>query len=124
MLATGSSAVKFSDFLSADKCGFKNIHYLRDIEDARAIKKALFDDSAKDKVECVVIGGGYIGMEVTSALITTGSFKKVTMVFPEQHMMATRGLFTKEIAQKCAALYEQNGVEFVCNSSDLLVESF
>merc|ERR1719411_1051052 len=123
MLATGCSAVRFSDFLPSDKCTFKNIHYLRDIEDARSLKTLLFDKASKDK-ECVVIGGGYIGMEVTSALITTGALKKVTMVFPEQHMMATRGLFTKEIAQKYHDLYERNGVEFVCNSSDLLVESF
>ena len=122
LLATGCSAIKFSDFLSKEKSEFNHIYYLRDIKDARNIKKIMFNDN-KDK-ECVVIGGGYIGMEVTAALIQTSSFKKITMVFPEEHMMASRGLFTKEIAGKYHDLYKKNGVNFMCNSNDIMVESF
>eukprot|EP01084_Bolivina_argentea_P298366 514142_1 len=63
-------------------------------------------------------------MEVTAAIISNGSFKKVTMVFPEEHMMKSRNLFTKQIAEKYHNLYAKNGIEFICNSDNILVDCF
>jgi NADPH-dependent 2,4-dienoyl-CoA reductase/sulfur reductase-like enzyme len=49
-------------------------------------------------VQVVVVGGGYIGLEVAAGLSLHGLH--VTMVFPEKHLMAR--LFTPELA----AFYE------------------
>lgn len=52
--------------------------------------------------QVVVIGGGYIGLEVAAGL-SLHEGVSVTMVFPEPHLMAR--LFTPEIA----AFYEVRG---------------
>eukprot|EP01084_Bolivina_argentea_P298367 514144_1 len=125
LLATGCSSVKFSDFFPDDKCKFNNIYYLRNLSDAKNLKDNLvFPVHKNENRSCVVIGGGYIGMEVTSSLIRSGCMKKVTMIFPEQHMMAANRLFNDQIAEFYHELYERNGVEFICYSNDILVTSF
>jgi 3-phenylpropionate/trans-cinnamate dioxygenase ferredoxin reductase subunit len=50
-----------------------NIFYLRSLADARALKARL-----KDASELVVIGGGFIGLEVAASAIKSG--KKVTVI--------------------------------------------
>jgi monodehydroascorbate reductase (NADH) len=56
----------------------------------------------------VVIGGGYIGMEVAAAL--TAWKIDTTVIIPEQHVMPR--LFTAGIAKRYEELYEKNGVKF------------
>ena len=87
------------------KCKFNNIFYLRNIKDAQNIRNILQNDDYQD-TECTVVGGGHIGMEVSSALVQRDFFKKITMIFPEQHMMASRDLFTPKIGQKYHELYK------------------
>lgn len=107
IVATGASAVRLSKVPGNDLSG---VCYLRNYNDALK----LFDALQGTKGEPVVImGGGYIGMEVAAAAVTVGC--KVTMVFPEEHMMSR--LFTPEIAEKYEAVYRAKGVHFVNNGA-------
>ena len=55
----------------------------------------------------VVIGGGYIGMEVGSNLSKHGL--DVTLVYPEKHLMER--LFTPEIASFYEEVYKSKGIQ-------------
>lgn len=76
LIATGSSVIKLSDFGTQDDSN--NILYLREIDDADKLVAAI---QAKKGGKAVVVGGGYIGLEV-SATLNINNFD-VTMVFPE-----------------------------------------
>jgi len=104
LLCTGSKANKIQSALS-------DIYYLRDINDARRLKQVLYDESSKQK-ECVIVGGGYIGMELASAVVQVAAFKKVTMVFSAKHITILRQTF----GAKYHALFVERGVEFVTGS--------
>lgn len=54
----------------------KNIFYLRDIEEAEALAKAIKAENRK----VVIVGGGYIGLEL-SAVMKMNNLD-VTMVYP------------------------------------------
>jgi len=56
----------------------KNIFYLREIDDADKLVEGI---EAKKNGRAVVIGGGYIGLELSAALRINNM--DVTMVFPE-----------------------------------------
>ena len=56
----------------------KNIFYLREINDADKLVEGI---EAKKNGRAVVIGGGYIGLELSAALRINNM--DVTMVFPE-----------------------------------------
>ncbi|XP_077234195.1 monodehydroascorbate reductase-like [Tasmannia lanceolata] len=73
----------------------KNIFYLREIEDAAKLIEAI---KAKKNGNAVIVGGGYIGLEVSGAM-KINNFD-VSMLFPEPWCMPW--LFTPEIA----AFYE------------------
>jgi monodehydroascorbate reductase (NADH) len=57
----------------------------------------------------VVIGGGYIGLELTACLVKNDV--KVTMVYPGPHCMPR--LFTPELAAFYEGYYEAKGVTIV-----------
>lgn len=57
----------------------------------------------------VIIGGGYIGAEITSALVQNDV--KVTMVMPEDYVQER--MFPTELAQKVTAGFKERGVEIV-----------
>ncbi|KAL5995719.1 Monodehydroascorbate reductase, chloroplastic/mitochondrial [Asimina triloba] len=80
------------------------VHYIRDVADADSLISSL--EKAK---KVVVIGGGYIGMEVAAA--TAGWKIDTTIIFPEDYLMPR--LFTPSLAQKYEGLYEENGVKFL-----------
>lgn len=103
IFATGAAPIVLSRTPGHD---LRGIHYLRDNADGLALADALRANVGK---KVVVIGGGYIGMEVTAAAVTVGC--KVTMVFPEDHMMPR--LFTPEIAAAYEQVYKDKGVAFV-----------
>lgn len=63
--------------------------------------------------QAVVVGGGYIGMEVAAALNMNGL--PVTMVFPEDRLMAR--LFTPEIAQFYYDVYTGKGIKIVSENT-------
>lgn len=63
-------------------------------------------------LQVVVIGGGYIGMEVGSNLSKHGL--DVTLVYPEKHLMER--LFTPEIASFYEDYYKNKGIKLKSQS--------
>lgn len=105
ILATGADPIKLTRTPGHDLNG---IHYLRKYEDALALFDALHANVGKT---VIVVGGGYIGMEVAAAALTVGC--KVKMVFPEEHIMPR--LFTPEIAKHYEKVYEEKGAILLKN---------
>ena len=99
LIATGSH-VRRLDLPGADLAG---IHYLRFLDQSREIAHAI-----QRAQHAVVIGGGYIGMEVSSVLAGKGI--EVTMVFPEKGLMER--LFTPQMSAFFQDYYEARGVNF------------
>ncbi|KAJ1419516.1 hypothetical protein SESBI_15075 [Sesbania bispinosa] len=77
IIATGSTVIRLTDFgvLGADS---KNIFYLREVDDADKLYEAI---KAKKNGKAVVVGGGYIGLELSAVLRLNNI--DVTMVYPE-----------------------------------------
>ncbi len=100
LIATGSQVRKL-DIPGAQRPG---VFYLRTVDDARRIAA-----EAQTAQKVVVVGGGYIGMEVTSVLTSAGI--EVTMVFPEQHVM--QRLFPPEMSAFFERYYQDRGVRFI-----------
>lgn len=105
IIATGSRAVTLTDF-GVPGAEAKNIFCLREISDA---DKLVEEIRAKKKGKVVVIGGGYIGLEVGAAM-RINQFD-VTMVYPEQWCMPR--LFTREIAAFYEAYYANKGIKLI-----------
>eukprot|EP00736_Rhodelphis_marinus_P010126 Rmarinus@m.2327 len=86
------------------------VHYLRDLKDTQAIV-----DQAEFASSCVVVGGGYIGMEVAAGLRERGL--EVTMVLNGTHVMPM--LFTEGMADHYMEFYKARGVRFVKKSTNV-----
>lgn len=69
--------IRLSDF-GVQGADAKNIFYLREIGDADHLAYAM---EVKEKGKAVVVGGGYIGLELSAALKANNL--EVTMVYPE-----------------------------------------
>ena len=103
VLATGSRVRK----LNVAGSHLSNIHYLRDIEDANNIKHLI-----KSKKKLVVVGAGYIGLEV--AAVATESGLAVTVIeMAERVMNRTVDPLISEYYKK---LHEKHGVEIHLNT--------
>ncbi|XP_047972913.1 monodehydroascorbate reductase, chloroplastic/mitochondrial [Salvia hispanica] len=105
IIATGCTASRFPDKIGGNLGG---VHYIRDVADANSLISSL--EKAK---KVVVVGGGYIGMEVAAAAV--GWKLDTTIIFPEDHLM-TR-LFTPSLGRKYEELYQDYGVKFVKGAS-------
>lgn len=101
IIATGASAARLPKAIGGE---LKGVQYIRDVADANALV-----DSFQKCKKLVVIGGGYIGMEVAAA--ATAWNLDTTMVFPEPHIMPR--LFTPSIAEKYEELLRNSGVGFI-----------
>ncbi|CAI7917141.1 unnamed protein product [Closterium sp. NIES-54] len=108
IIATGARALRLEEFGVA-RADSGRVCYLRDLRDADRLVATM---AACKGGTAVVIGGGYIGMEATAALVANSI--RVTMVFPEPHCMPR--LFTPEIAVFYERLYEEKGVKFIKGS--------
>jgi 3-phenylpropionate/trans-cinnamate dioxygenase ferredoxin reductase subunit len=73
LIATGANVRR----LNVDGCDLEQIHYLRTLGNADAIREGV-----KDAEEIVLIGGSYIGCEVAASLTLMG--KHCTIVMQEQ----------------------------------------
>lgn len=104
IIATGSTVLKLSDFGVKDDA--KNILYLREIDDADKLVEGI---TAKKNGKAVVIGGGYIGLELSAALRINSM--DVTIVFPEPWCMPR--LFTADIAKFYEGYYANKGVKII-----------
>ncbi|OAE28083.1 hypothetical protein AXG93_4577s1150 [Marchantia polymorpha subsp. ruderalis] len=111
IIATGCTASRLPEKIGGS---LRGVHYIRDVADADQLVAAL--QSAK---KVVVIGGGYIGLEVSAAV---SAWKlDVTVVFPEQHVMPR--LFTPTIAAHYEELYKKNNVKIIKEVSVVKLKS-
>ncbi|KAM6588662.1 hypothetical protein CsatA_011267 [Cannabis sativa] len=101
IVATGCTASRFPEKIGGNLPG---VHYIRDVADADALISSL--EKAK---KVVIVGGGYIGMEVAAAAVAWKL--DTTIVFPENHLL--QRLFTPSLAQRYEELYKENGVKFL-----------
>jgi 3-phenylpropionate/trans-cinnamate dioxygenase ferredoxin reductase subunit len=93
LLATGANVRR----LNVDGCHLEQIHYLRTLGNADAIREGV-----KDAEEVVLIGGSYIGCEVAASLTLLG--KHCTIVMQEEHTLqrgfgARAGRFFQELLE-------------------------
>ncbi len=99
LIATGTRPRRLSDIETAPL----PVHYLRTIEDARAIKRAI-----DVKARIAIIGGGVIGLEAAAAAITSGC--SVTVI------EAAPGLLTRALPKQAGDFlrdrHEARGVVF------------
>ncbi|MEV0456379.1 NAD(P)/FAD-dependent oxidoreductase [Catellatospora methionotrophica] len=101
LLATGS-VVRRLDVPGADADG---IHYLRAYPDSAALRAAL---TADPKPEVLVVGGGWIGLEIAAAARGYGC--PVTVV--EADRAPLRRVLGDELAALFQQMHEANGVTF------------
>ncbi|KAG0602818.1 hypothetical protein M758_10G043500 [Ceratodon purpureus] len=77
LVATGSTFLNLEDFKTPG-ADAKGIFYLRDVRDADKLVEAI---KSRKGDEALVVGGGYIGLELAACLTVNNI--KVTMVFPD-----------------------------------------
>jgi len=82
--------------------GGEDIIYFRTLDDYRR----LFKMSEEDQ-DFAVIGGGFIGAEITAALAMNG--RKVTMLFPEDDLGAR--IYPHDLSQFLTGYFREKGVE-------------
>jgi len=104
VFATGSR-VRLLDFPGSE---LKSIFYLRDLDDAEAIKKDL-----ETSENLVIIGAGYIGLE--AAAIAAKKNKKVTIIEMADRVM--NRTVDPQISEYYLNLHESYGVKFHFNTS-------
>ncbi len=104
VFATGSR-VRFLDFPGSE---LKSIFYLRDLDDAEAIKKDL-----ETSENLVIIGAGYIGLE--AAAIAAKKNKKVTIIEMADRVM--NRTVDPQISEYYLNLHKSYGVKFHFNTS-------
>ena len=104
VFATGSR-VRLLDFPGSE---LKSIFYLRDLDDAEAIKKDL-----ETSENLVIIGAGYIGLE--AAAIVAKKNKKVTIIEMADRVM--NRTVDPQISEYYLNLHESYGVKFHFNTS-------
>ena len=86
--------------------GLKGVHYLRTLDDCDSIKAEI----SKGK-EAVIIGGGFIGMEVASSLTMLGVKARVIEVKP--YIWNT--FVDEKVSRFIQQYFEKKGVEFLLN---------
>ncbi|HEY4811401.1 MAG TPA: FAD-dependent oxidoreductase [Solirubrobacteraceae bacterium] len=97
LIATGANVRR----LNVDGCELEQIHYLRTLGNADAIREGV-----KDAEHVVLIGGSYIGCEVAASLTMLG--KRCTIVMQEE-VTLERG-FGKQAGRFFQELLESHGV--------------
>lgn len=105
IIATGSSVIRLTDF-GVQGADAKNIYYLREIDDADKLVEAI---QAKKNGKVVIVGGGYIGLEL-SAVMKLNNLD-VNMVYPEPWCMPR--LFTAGIAAFYEGYYANKGIKII-----------
>ncbi|HIG66427.1 MAG TPA: pyridine nucleotide-disulfide oxidoreductase [Porticoccaceae bacterium] len=78
------------------------VHYLRTMDDVKAIRQ-----SAKKASRAVIIGGGYIGLETAASLTKLGI--KVTVLETETRLL--KRVASEQVSEFYKRLHEEEGVE-------------
>lgn len=102
VLATGGRVRKLQ-FQGAD---LGNVFYLRTLEDALKIKQVI-----QPKMKAIVIGGGYIGLEMAASLAQKDI--KVTVLETENRVL--QRVTSPEISDFMNRFHQENGVEILVN---------
>ncbi|KAJ7976086.1 Monodehydroascorbate reductase [Quillaja saponaria] len=105
IIATGSTVIRLTDF-GVQGADAKNIFYLREVEDADKLYETI---KAKKNGKAVIVGGGYIGLELSAVLKLNNL--DVTMVYPEPWCMPR--LFTSGIASFYEGYYANKGINII-----------
>lgn len=100
LLATGS----VPRTLDVPGAGLPGVHTLRSVDDSTAIRAA-----ARETRDAVVVGSGFIGMEVAASL--TGLGLEVTLVSRDADLFAQ--LRSPEISEHLVDLYREHGVHVI-----------
>src|SRR6185437_4589262 len=103
VLATGATPRT----LNAPGADSDSVLYLRSLSDSARLR-----DRLKSSKKVLVVGGGFIGMEVASQSAQLGC--DTTLAFPEEHVI--KKLFTPEMARFFQKYYEDRGVHFAPNT--------
>jgi 3-phenylpropionate/trans-cinnamate dioxygenase ferredoxin reductase subunit len=99
LIATGGTPIR----LAVPGGSLPGIHYLRSVEDAEAIRS-----QAVVGARAVVVGAGFIGMELAASLTTLGV--KTTVIEALPHVWAK--LLDRELAGFVSRYCEERGVSF------------
>ncbi len=111
LIATGSENNK----LKLDNNLENEIHYLRNLEEAKIIKKKI-----ENKNNIVIIGGGFIGLEIASSLSQLN--KKVTLIEIGNQLMGR--IIPKPIADLVKHTHEAAGNKIILNKQILQISKF
>jgi 3-phenylpropionate/trans-cinnamate dioxygenase ferredoxin reductase component len=87
--------------------------YFRTLDDYQNLRNL-----AEQRQNFAVIGGGFIGAEIASALVTNN--KSVTMIFPEEGIGAR--IYPPALAQFLNTFYRDKGVELLVRDSVINIE--
>ena len=99
LIATGSSPRRLPD------PGLTGIHVLRSAADALKLRSAL-----QPGAELVIVGGGFLGLEVAATANTLGC--RVTVVEPLEQPLANR--VGDIVAERLVAVHRAHGVRVLC----------
>ena len=101
-LCTGARARK----IDLPGCHLKGIHYLRDMDDAKAIKANVVKGQ-----HAVIVGGGYIGLETAASLIKLGM--QVTLLETASRIL--QRVTAPEVSDFYQRVHSENGVSIHTN---------
>ena len=85
------------------------VYTLRSMNDAKLIKAASHDQRV------VIVGTGFIGMEVASALAQSGTTASITVIGQDHRVMGN--IVSETVSNALIKLHKENGVEFVFDAS-------
>ena len=97
LIATGSVARRLPALE-----GYSNVHYLRTIADARALRSAL-----RKRARLAIVGAGFIGQEVAS----TARARKADVTIVEALPAPLAGILGAEVGRMFADIHDDEGVE-------------
>ena len=103
VFATGASP----RLLPMENADAKNLFYLRQITDVLSMHQQIRADN-----EMILIGGGYIGLEVASAMIELGL--KVTILEAEERIL--QRVTSPEVSKFYNDFHSKKGVKIICNA--------
>lgn len=105
VVATGASPI-VPPIKGADLDG---VYTLRSMADAKLIKAASHDQRV------VIIGTGFIGMEVASALAQAGTTASITVIGQDNRVMGN--IVSETVSNALIKLHEENGIQFAFDAT-------